>query len=234
MKIYLCVLLMAMVTACGKNRQIIGTHDLEKWLKYQGEIDVVVDSAGVGLAKNPTRIQASLYRLRQTVTDCSVVVEFDVNLPAGGPIVEYVAGSGDTEDKAIDQAMNNFSDTTMHVIYKAFLNSSDTHQPVESVVINGTKREMLTGAMVQYAVGNASSAYFERISARVHDLIVALPLTPGPHWIKIAYSQNFNQPIAVSSTLDNKDASGLTSAVQSLDWPRRGEFYMVKQFILVE
>lgn len=234
MKACCCILLLTLVAGCGKNRQVIRTNDLENWLKYQGEIDVVADSAGVGLANNPTRIQASLYRLKQTVTDYSVEVEFDVNLPTDGPIVEYVGGSGKTKDNAIDQAMDNFLETTMHVIYKAFLNSSDTYQRAESVVINGIPRQMLSGAMVLTTVNGRNQVDLRKMSRKVHDLIIAMRLGSGPHWVKVAYSQVFNKPMPVSSTLDNKDAPDLSSAVQGLEWPQYGEFYTIKQFFVIK
>ena len=35
-------------------------------------------------------------------------------------------------------------------------------------------------------------------------------------------------------TLDNEDAVSLTEKIKSLDWPKQDEFYMAKQFIVIQ
>jgi hypothetical protein len=154
-KIFICAILAALLAGCGKHREPVETEKFVDWFKDHGDTNVVSDSRGVGLANNPTRIQAFVNGAQQSDKSCSVEIEFDVDLPIKGRIVEFVAGSGDTKDKATDAAFANFVMTTMHVIYKAFLNPNDPHQPSKSVVINGATREMFHGNMIQ--MGEAAS-----------------------------------------------------------------------------
>jgi hypothetical protein len=208
---------------------------LVNWLKQHGETNVVVDASGVGIAGNETRLGASIYNSQSSETDSSVELEFKVKLPSGGPIVEYVAGTGSTQEKAMGQALENFVLTTMHVIYKAFMNPADEHQRAKSVVIAGKPRELIAGNMIQFGVqGNGGAIDLGAMSAQVQDIVMAQPLGPGPHWIKIVYSQDSSKPMIVSATLDNRDANEMTSAVQNLKWPERNDFYMVKQFIIIK
>jgi len=40
--------------------------------------------------------------------------------------------------------------------------------------------------------------------------------------------------VTVSATLDNAEQQDLTSAIKALDWPRREEQYLVKEFIVIQ
>ena len=55
-----------------------------------------------------------------------------------------------------------------------------------------------------------------------------------PHWIKIVYSQNEGTPMTVAATLDNQDHPALTESVKGLAWPKLNEFYLAKQFIILQ
>src|SRR5215472_5304453 len=115
MKVSCCLLLLALVAGCSRTSQPSPTDEFfVKWLQDHGETNIVVDSSGVGLAGNKTRLHASQYGLKKDATGSSVEIEFRIKLPEGGPIVEYVAGMGETTDKATAEAMINFVMTTAH------------------------------------------------------------------------------------------------------------------------
>jgi hypothetical protein len=235
MKTFSWLLLAVLLAGCGRSPEISKTDEFfMKWLKEHGETNVVADSSGIGLAGNKTRLHAALYGTEKSKTGCSVEVEFRIKLPEGGPIVEYVSGIGETQEKARAQAMVNFILTTAHVVYKAFMNPSDPHQRVKSVLINGRTRELFAGDMIQLGGGESGSIDLDSMSAQLQDLVAALPLGSGPHWIKLIYSQHHSQPVIVSASLDNKDSAEATEALNKLKWPTRDDFYMVKQFIVVK
>ena len=235
MKTFSWLLLAALLAGCGRSPEIGKTDQFfVKWLKDHGETNVVSDASGIGLAGNKTRLHASLYGSETATNGCSVEIEFRIALPEGGPIIEYVSGLGETKDKAMDQAMVNFILTTAHVVYKAFMNPSDPHQRVKTVLINGKNRELFAGDMIQLGGGEGGSIDLDSMSAQLQDLVAALPLAPGPHWIKLIYSQHHSKPLIVSASLDNKDSAEATEALNKLKWPARDDFYMVKQFIVVK
>jgi hypothetical protein len=235
MKTCIGLVLAALLAGCSQAPEKSKTNEVfTEWLKEHGQTNIVVDAGGVGIAGNKTRFHASLYGTEQGKTGYSAEVEFKITLPEGGPIIEYVAGLGETKEKAMDQAMANFILTTAHVVYKAFMNPDDSHQRVKSVVINNKPRDLFAGNMIQFGGSKAGSIDLESMSTQTQDLVAAAPMGPGTHWVKFVYCQDHGKLVTVAATLDNKDAPEMTDALNKLKWPERDDFYMVKQFILVK
>ncbi len=206
-----------------------------KWLRDHGHADVVVDADGVGVGDNTTRLQAGLYDSKQYDNGGFVIeVEFTIRLPSGREITEFVAGMGDTEKQAIDDALLNFTLTTFHVVYKGFINAADPHMTMTTVAINGVSREVITGDILMRGTAESQNIDLNAMRAEIRGVLKNLPLTPGPHWIKIVYSQNNGEPLTVAVSLDNADHPDMTEAVKGLKWPLREGFYMAKQFIVIK
>jgi hypothetical protein len=203
-----------------------------EWLKNHGEKNVVTDAQGVGLAGNATRLRANMYEIKNAGNGYTAELEFKIKLPDGKEIVEYLAGMGDTEEQAVNDCLANFTLTTFHVVYKAYMNPQDEHQPVEKVQIGGIERELLLGEF--YARGGEDTPDLMPVSAQVRQLAIDSSLPAGTHWIKIVYGQNEEKPIMVSATLDNGESAELTDKLGKLDWPKHKSFYLVKQFILIK
>ncbi len=115
------------------------------WLQGHGESNVVVDDQGVGVADNPTRLRSSLYGSKRFTNSFTAELEFRVRIPDGREIIEYVAGSGDSLEKAENDAKVNFILSTFHVVYRSFLNPNDPHQTEEKITINGHPRVLVLG-----------------------------------------------------------------------------------------
>src|SRR6476620_3395128 len=100
------------LSGCGKKTDTSAGEQREaskleaffvQWLKGHNEKDIVVDDKGVGLKGNPTRLKASLYGSQPSEKGGQIVeLEFKITLPDGQVIIEYLAGMGDTEEKAIN------------------------------------------------------------------------------------------------------------------------------------
>jgi hypothetical protein len=206
-----------------------------KWLKAHQHTDVVVDADGVGVGGNDTRLRASLYGSKRHEKGGYVVeVQFNVRLPSRREIIEFVAGGGDTEQKAINDALLNFTLTTFHVVYKGFINDADPHLKSTTVAINGVSRHLITGDIFMRGTASDKKIDLGPMRAEIQGALKSLPLTPEPHWLKIVYSQNNGKPMTVAVTLDNTDHPGLTDAVRRLNWPHTDGFYMAKQFIVIK
>jgi len=203
------------------------------WLKDHGEKQVVVDSGGVGLAGNATRLKASIYGSKRHDGGHSVETEFRVKLPGGGEIVEFVAGMGDTHEAAIDDSLVNFTLSTYHVVYKCFLNDADPHQPLKKLTIGGVERDVAFGDL--FVRGSAGEKHnLGELQPAIEQAIAGLSLGDGPHWIKIVYGQANGEVIVVAATLDNGDENALTETVRQMNWPKSETFYMAKQFIVIK
>jgi hypothetical protein len=205
-----------------------------KWLEGHGHKDVVVDKDGIGIATSPTRLQAGLYgSKRQDKGGYIVEVEFTIRLlPSQRTITEFVAGTGETEEKAIGQALANFTLTTFHVVYKGFMNAADPHVKSATVSIKGANREVIGGDL--FMLGNTEKIDLAAMRAEIQGALKDLPLTPEPHWLKVVYGQKDGNPLTVAVTLDNADQVDMTNAVKRLNWPHLQGFYVVKQFIVVK
>lgn len=222
------------VRKAGAERRPEIDEFLVDWFKSHGHEDVVVDADGVGIAGNATRLCARLYGSEpQKSGSCVVEVQFTIRLPSRHEINEFVAGIGDTEQKAVTDALVNFTLTTFHVVYKAFINADDPHMTIDLVPIQGTERQVLAGDL--FMRGAAESNFdLNQLRPEIMHCLKGLRLTAAPHWLKIVYGQNNSQATVVSATLDNVDDPELTTAIAGLPWPKREQFYMIKQFIVIK
>ena len=205
-----------------------------EWLVGHGHKDVVVDSSGVGIAGNATRLRAGLYDSNRNEKGFVVEVEFSVQLPNGREIVEFVAGNGATEKEAINDAMLNFTVTTFHVIYKGLMNDADPHMRAIPLEINGKKRDVIAGDILMRGTASTTEIDLHAVRNEIQGLLKNVALSPELHWIKIVYGQNDNVPVIAAATLDNADHPGITDGLRRLNWPRRDGFYMAKQFIIIK
>jgi len=248
---FLIIIAVALASGCGKESAATGASaakaqtraarrpDMDdffvKWLEGHGHTDVVVDADGVGVGDNATRLQASLYGSKRHEKGGFVVeVEFTIRLQSRREITEFVAGTGETEKEAINDALLNFTLTTFHVVYKGFINAADPHMTMTNVAMNGVNREVIAGDIFMRGTASSKEIDLGAMRAEIQGALKSLPLTPGPHWFKIVYSQMDGKAMTVAVTLDNADHLSLTDAVKRLKWPHRDGFYMAKQFIVVK
>lgn len=206
-----------------------------KWLKKHGEKNVIVDADGVGLANNATRLKASLYGSKKRSANFYIAeTEFRIRLPSGSEITEFLAGIGETEEQAINDTLRNFTLTTFHVVYKSFMNFADPHVTVKQVTINDRKRQIIEGD-IHYR-GDTDDGKFDLNAMRpkIRAAILNLQLSRRTHWIKIVYTQIDSESGMVSATLNNQGHGELTAAIRALNWPKRKEFYIAKQFLVIK
>jgi hypothetical protein len=248
MRWYLLSLAIALAAGCAKEpagvrapgstagqRQRDMDDFFVKWFKAHGHDDVVQDDKGVGIAGNETRLRAALYGSDQNDRGRFVTeVEFNVELPSGRRILEFVAGSGDTQQQAINEGLVNFTLTTFHVVYKGFINPDDPHLKVTTVEINGAGREVIAGDILMQGSASEKQINLNVMRDEIQGALKSISLTPEPHWIKIVYSQRDGNPMLVAVTMDNVDQAEMTEAVKRLNWPRADGAYMAKQFIVVK
>jgi hypothetical protein len=243
MRPYIILLVLSLFVGCAKqssskaadeHRAMIDKFFVD-WLKSHGHTNVVVDSNGVGISDNDTRLQGSLYGSNKHESRGYVVeVEFTIRLPSQGEITEFLAGMGDTEEQAINDALLNFTLTTFHVVYKAFMNADDPHMTTTSVPFNGGNRDVIAGDILMRGAKSLETTNIDNVRVEILAALASTPLAPGSHWTKIVYSQDEGKPMTVAVTLDNEDHPALTSQVTNLNWPKVEGFYMAKQFIVIK
>lgn len=92
---------------------------------------------------------------------------------------------------------------------------------------------MISGDILTRGINADEKLDLNAIRGEIQGALKNLTLAPGPHWLKVVYSQNAGKPGTVAVTLDNGDHAALTDAVKRLPWPRSEGFYMAKQFIVI-
>ncbi len=232
--IFSFLLAFALLTSCARQPSETETFFVN-WLKAHGETNIVVDGGGVGKAGNPTRLKASQYGSEKHQDGRYVVeTEFRIRLPSKEEIIEFVAGMGDSEEKAADDSLLNFTLSTFHVVYKSFLNAADPHQTIEKITINGAAHELFMGDIYTRGPESSEKLDLEPMRAQIKAAVVALPLDKRTHWIKIVYYQQGGRARTVAVTLDNQDHEALTTSIKALKWPISDKYYVMKQFIVIK
>lgn len=196
-------------------------------LQKHGEKQVVVDTGGVGLKGNPARLVARGYDAKASKHGWTVEMELRVNLP-DGQFTEYLTGIGSSESAARQKCLENFSISTFHVIYKAFLNPTDTHQDVYRFRQGKSNRVYVAGQLVSMGDGSAPRLN-AKLETEIRTVVLKHPFGPGPHAVKVVYMPG----VASSLTVDGQEQPKLADALKQLHWPKSAKPYMAKQFAVV-
>lgn len=206
---------------------------LVEWLKQHDEANIVTDQDGIGVLGNPTRIKALLYESKESDGGFIVETEFRIKMPDGRTIIEFLAGIGETEEQAIDETLMNFTLSTYHVAYKAFINAEDPHQETTECMINGEPRNVLHGDTVTRSNVKDPLDGFD-LSQHVREMLKDRELDSKTHWLKVVYGQHQGEVISVSVTLNNEGDKKMTEAIRQLPWPKTEGFYLTKQFVIIQ
>jgi hypothetical protein len=230
-----CIVLAGIYGCSRKSGPTAGDQVIISWLQSHGETNLVVDAGGVGLQGNLVRLQTSRYGSeKQKNGSFTVEQEFKIRLPDKREIIEYVAGTGETPEKAENDAKMNFLLSTFHVVYRSFLNPKDEHQTEEKLTINGRPRVLVLGDTLTRSGTTNSALDMFPLREGFRKILTNAPLNPQTHWLKIVYGNIHSNVMMCTVTLDNEADAALTEAVRKLPWPSREGFYMAKQFMVVK
>lgn len=169
----------------------------------------------------------------ETKTDLSWKQSSEFDWSPGEKSSNFSPGLGATEDQAINESFVNFVLTTFHPVYKSFINADDPHLDSKPIDIQGVSRNVVFGDVFCRGASSIKELDLIETSDQVENALASLQVSPDSHWIKIVYAQMKNEPATVSATIDNLESPDLTTKVSRLNWPKREEFYMFKQFIVI-
>ncbi|HEV3444731.1 MAG TPA: DUF6348 family protein [Gemmataceae bacterium] len=177
-----------------------------------------------------------LSKERQHQGGLSVQLQLDVRLEitSGGTIVESFAGLGETQEKAVADALHNFITNSFHVLLAAFFRSDDEQVTREEWVVGGKASRVTIGNVgirgrppVQ---GDQLVAWFKHFEEKLKKK----QLGPGTHWVRLYYGQVQSKALACEVLLDNDVWEELQSEMAAVDWPSGEEFYSVRVFLVVQ
>jgi hypothetical protein len=201
---------------------------LVQLLRDHGEKNLITDSQGVGLPGQSARLEVKLYDATRGEVGWMVEMEIKIHLP-NSEILEFVSGSGETREKATTICLLNFTTTTFHVLYKAFLNPSDTHLDSISFGPKDHPRQLIAGDLI--FMGKKPAPKFPpHLESQLISRVKQFQFPVGPHTLKIVYAQETQTMV----TLDGKLEPNLAETINQLVWPKSDQPYLMKQFMVVK
>lgn len=155
-----------------------------------------------------------------------------VYFPKG--IYECLVGVGETIDKRIDAALDNYLDSTFSPIMEGF---SDTHDPDFDLLVNTNNREVLwhpkLGDLMvqgQWEEMPDGKCLFEILREKIKPLLTDNKF----NWLKIYISKNADGAIIGECVFNNQLWNDALEDITQLAeaWIMKGEFKALKQFIM--
>src|SRR6266540_2237247 len=164
----------------------------------------------------------------------SVQLDVRLEIPPGRTIVESFAGLGETREKAVADALHNFTANSFHVLLAAFFRSDDQQVSQEAWVVGGRTSRVTIGNVgvrgkppVQ---GDQLVGWFKRFEEKLKEK----HLRPGTHWVRLYYGQMQGRPMAFEVLLNNDVWEEMQSEMAAVDWPSGEEFYSVRVFLVIQ
>lgn len=208
----------------------------------ESDTGIFLPNCNVGLEGQVTQI-----RPLSESGNLAAELEVKVTLPDRRVVSEVLAGAGDTtnETDAVKSALQNFTMTTFHPIYAAFIDEKDPHVQRMKWTINGKEREVILGDSLETVYKkeladttareshdtSAAQAWWEE---RFKQAVCARKLDDQDHWAKFFIAENDGKVAQVAATLDNSPDPEMTKFFEQLDHPKgAGSMYTIKQFVVV-
>jgi Family of unknown function (DUF6348) len=188
----------------------------------------------VALSGRKMRATASV--VKETKQQASMSVQLDVRLEIAPRriIVESFAGLGETREKAVADALQNFIANSFHVLLAAFFVSRDEHVSQEEWTIAGRRSRVIIGNAgirgkppVQ---GEPLVGWFKRFEEKLKEQ----QFRPGTHWVRLYYAQMQGKAIACEVLRNNDVWNEMQSEMTRTDWPPGEEFYSLRIFLVIQ
>ncbi|HZO89803.1 MAG TPA: DUF6348 family protein [Chthonomonadaceae bacterium] len=180
-----------------------------------------------------TRANASIVRELRQQAAISVQLDVRFEIAPGRTIIESFSGVGETREKAVSDAFDNFALNSFHVLLAAFLDPNDDHVSEEEWIIGGEKRRVTLGNIgvrgKPPVSGEQLGGWFEPFEQKIKEK----SLGPETYWMRLYYGQRQGKTMACEVLLDNTVWEEMQTAIAALDWPPGEEFYSVRLFLVI-
>jgi hypothetical protein len=203
--------------------QFFGAHDIETAKREES----------LHFPRHP-QYQACAHVSDQTQHSTAVVVRLDVEFEYAAlrVIRESFAGKGASREAALQDAFQNFSVNTLHVLLASFFGQTQDSVTEETWQIAGREAKLYLGpAGIRGQVGQSPdyANWFPLVEKHLKNT----ELSSGVHWLRIFVAQLQNDVLDCEVLLDNHTNPELQVELARYPWPRREEYYSVRQFLIV-
>jgi hypothetical protein len=197
-------------------------------------IEAVAEDEWITFPNRTLRAGASIVRDTEQRGWMSAQLAVRLEIAPGQTILESFAGLGETREKAIADALHNFSVNSFHVFLAAFFRSRDEQVTQEEWIIGGRTSRVTIGNL---GIRGKPPVQGERLLGffkQFEDKLKAKHLQPGTHWVRLYYGQMQRKAIACEVLLDNGEWEELQSEMAAIDWPASEDFYSVRVFLVIQ
>jgi hypothetical protein len=150
-------------------------------------------------------------------------------------LVESVSGIGTEDEPAIRDGLNSFRRATFPVLLAAFFGKANLAVR-QRWQVGEQKRIVFVGEITSRfgfpkdADGKADIRFFDHFKAN----LLAQPLPPGVHWIRLYQARMDGKALANEVLLDNKEWPEMQDTMAAFDWPPSDDkTYDVRVFLVM-
>ncbi len=162
-----------------------------------------------------------------------IQMDLELRLNAERSIYEHYAGTGETEEQAVAQALFKFCIGAFHVFLSAYWDHHEADQvDLTHWSLQGGQWDVFIGAMFNFASEGQAAGFPKDYISTVQEAISGLVLTPEDHWFSF-YGANLKGELTMDAYLDNGAWPELNNRLKQLDWPPANGFYSIRNFILL-
>lgn len=163
----------------------------------------------------------------------SCQLDFVMRLPDGRTLIESFGGFGKTPDALARDAVENFTRSSFHVLFRGILlPGSDDQVDVETWTIGGVDYHVTLGPVVhrgQPPEGAQPMSWTPPFEAAVKQLSLPNDLC----WLRFYYAHAKGEMLGMEVLLNNEHWEPVERAMAAFDWPKVSGFYGIRAFFVL-
>jgi len=175
----------------------------------------------------------SIRSLREAAAGTSL--QLDIIVFAGDEINIEVSstGTGATREQALQDALENFAHSSLHVLVCALCGIEDEQVRVEHWEIAGAAWEVFIGDFSIRSSGEEQPAPPQELCAIIERCVRGLPLEGDLHWVCAFHGSSDAGTQVTEVQLDNEPWEAARKAAAGLDWPQVDAWYNLHMFFIL-
>ena len=164
----------------------------------------------------------------------TVRLDVEIALSEKYRIMESFGGLGSTEVEAASNALDNFCQSSFHVVLAAFYGSSDPDQvATETWSLSGVKYQAVIGNYTVRSFDGNGTPIPEEAFPTLATLIGALPSSEELYWVRLFYCNPGDGEAVTEILLNNEEWNAAQAAIAALPWQRTTWFYSARVFLVL-
>ncbi len=160
-------------------------------------------------------------------------LDISVALPDGRVIKECFVGFGEGLGGCKD-ALQTFVQGCFHVLLGALWDSADEDRlNLEPWTISSRRWNAYFSNFTTRVVGDEDLSLPPDAFDAVETALKSENLDPGPHWVRTFYCNLGKYEHCIEALLDNEDWTAGSRALSKVAWPKRKDYYSVRNFLML-